>query len=779
MASAAEERYEAEEFEQAVDEARRAAAKLSAAGDAEQLARALRVEIMALIGQDKLVEAASAAKQHLDAQRAAGNRWGEAMMLLSAGNANMDKQGAKKCEEAALCAQEAQSMFQALGAKKWVAEALHVMAFCASKGSDKAKAGKEATAFAQQARELCVELGDKRLEGRSMHFLAEGHFAAGDLQACTEAAEEQLDLFIELRDKRLEAFATMSLAQWHLRLGNFDRALSDAEDALDIYSQIKSPRERQVLSLIFEAYMGKGDRRRALRAAKEGVKRYKARDDRAGEGAALDLLVSAYITTDQLSDALDAAQRAMTLSQDTGNQHMEARMLNAIAGIHLRTGQLDSALQSGEDAVAGFRECGGQTGEKTEAMLNVVEAFIQKKDHSSALQAASEMRAHFQKVGDVRGESSALMTMGQISLEMQQPDEAVASVSKAQAMLGEDGQQFGEATALRLLADALSRKDDHKQALRSAERARAIFRELGESSDEASALYLVSQEAVAIAVSEGAQAGGGAPSRAASDALIKAQKSADMGIKLARELQANNGILGSILCITAQVHMLNSKPEEALAAADEAVVLFREIGSAISEANALLLSADALRVVRQYRDSGDAAEEALRLFRSLESPEPKGEEYAQEVLDYLESVKKQQQQAQMQQAQMQAVPMGMTAASSPEGGGVPDQVVSMARQERARGAALDMKSGVDISVIKAKVQEIATRITGAEDGEIDMDTPLMEAGLTSNSALVLRDNLIEEMPGVQLPVTLVFDYPSIGAMADLIVENSGGKAIGN
>merc|ERR1740138_1276189 len=108
------------------------------------------------------------------------------------------------------------------------------------------------------------------------------------------------------------------------------------------------------------------------------------------------------------------------------------------------------------------------------------------------------------------------------------------------------------------------------------------------------------------------------------------------------------------------------------------------------------------------------------------------------------------------------------------GGG--DQGMSVARVERERGAALDLSAGVDEVMIKGKVLEIALRITGAEDGEIEADTPLMEAGLTSNSAILLRDELTQELPGVNLPVTLVFDYPSISAMVELIMESSA-KAI--
>ena len=36
--------------------------------------------------------------------------------------------------------------------------------------------------------------------------------------------------------------------------------------------------------------------------------------------------------------------------------------------------------------------------------------------------------------------------------------------------------------------------------------------------------------------------------------------------------------------------------------------------------------------------------------------------------------------------------------------------------------------------------------------------------------LRLSDELKKELPGINLPVTLVFDYPSIAAMTELILE---------
>merc|ERR1712216_731749 len=148
----------------------------------------------------------------------------------------------------------------------------------------------------------------------------------------------------------------------------------------------------------------------------------------------------------------------------------------------------------------------------------------------------------------------------------------------------------------------------------------------------------------------------------------------------------------------------------------------------------------------------------------------------------LEAQMWQQQQQWMQQQQMMGgggMPQGMPQmqmVNFGQGGGYDDGGgQSVARVEREKGAALDLSQGLDTVMVKNKLLEISLRITGAEDGEIEFDTPLMEAGLTSNSAILMRDELSQELPGLNLPVTLVFDYPTISDMSELIIETSAKK----
>jgi len=84
---------------------------------------------------------------------------------------------------------------------------------------------------------------------------------------------------------------------------------------------------------------------------------------------------------------------------------------------------------------------------------------------------------------------------------------------------------------------------------------------------------------------------------------------------------------------------------------------------------------------------------------------------------------------------------------------------------------LELKAGMDVATVKSKVTQVASIIMGGED-DFEADTPLMEAGLTSNTAMVLRDELSKDLPGIKLPMTLSFDYPSVQAIADFVMDQS-------
>merc|ERR1719433_2149218 len=118
----------------------------------------------------------------------------------------------------------------------------------------------------------------------------------------------------------------------------------------------------------------------------------------------------------------------------------------------------------------------------------------------------------------------------------------------------------------------------------------------------------------------------------------------------------------------------------------------------------------------------------------------------------------------MQQMQMQQMQQQMPQEEMQVQSGGPAQFTR-------EGSPLELSAGMDPAIIRNKVQELAGQIIGDTD-ELEVDTPLMEAGLTSNSAVLLRDELSKDLPGISLPPTLIFDYPSVQAISDFVVDAS-------
>ena len=66
-------------------------------------------------------------------------------------------------------------------------------------------------------------------------------------------------------------------------------------------------------------------------------------------------------------------------------------------------------------------------------------------------------------------------------------------------------------------------------------------------------------------------------------------------------------------------------------------------------------------------------------------------------------------------------------------------------------------------------QQLSEAIRGVLGSDVSADEPLMAAGLDSLGAVELR-NAVETRMGLQLPGTLVFDYPTVSAMASYVTS---------
>jgi acyl carrier protein len=78
-------------------------------------------------------------------------------------------------------------------------------------------------------------------------------------------------------------------------------------------------------------------------------------------------------------------------------------------------------------------------------------------------------------------------------------------------------------------------------------------------------------------------------------------------------------------------------------------------------------------------------------------------------------------------------------------------------------------AGLSAAAVAADLQRLVDEMLGAH---VPPDAPLMEAGLDSLSAVELR-NILAGKYGLELPATLMFDYPSIAALSAYIADAAG------
>jgi len=79
----------------------------------------------------------------------------------------------------------------------------------------------------------------------------------------------------------------------------------------------------------------------------------------------------------------------------------------------------------------------------------------------------------------------------------------------------------------------------------------------------------------------------------------------------------------------------------------------------------------------------------------------------------------------------------------------------------AVGRLAPARAAVNAEQVQSMVLAVAGEVTGSV---VAAQEPLMEAGMDSLSAVEFRNRLSNELPGIKLPNTLIFDYPTVSAI---------------
>jgi tetratricopeptide (TPR) repeat protein len=354
----------------------------------------------------------------------------------------------------------------------------------------------------------------------------------------------------------------------------------------------------------------------------------------------------------------------------------------------------------------------------------------------------------------VRKEAQSSLSCGRAYYQKSSYNKCFEAANDAQAVLREAGDRWGQAQALHMAAKVHSIKKEHEQSLRLAERAARLFKETGDGTSEVRALLTACTEGVLVCA---AGHRGAVASKNFNDQMEKSlrqsQGARDVALKIGEER-----LYAVALRICAQVTMYNGKPVEASKLAEEAANIARSMKDDKGEGTSLIIMAEACFNTRKFTKAMQACENSLPLFRK--AGDASGEQTALYLMGQID-------------AESAEFDMVKRDGSAPKAA---DEAAPVAEDSKAETAvAMPDKEKFLATLplpqrVSYQIKDLIGAITG-RGAEIDNDQTVMEAGLTSISAIMLRDQLNDQFPDAEgMEMTFVFEYPTVQAMTDFILE---------
>jgi len=781
------------------------------------VADALRVMVdahrmNALFTNTKPEEALFLAKEELEMFKTVGDKRGQGVMLLSLAQVYIGQTklvGSKDFDRAKESATSALKIFDAIGDKNMQGTAqleltnvYHLQR--------RSKAMLEA---AENALSVFKDLGNKTMQAKSLHAVALSHAVCNDFASALKKGSEAMKIYKQVGDGKREAFEHASIARWCLLSGQPLKALRAGEAALKLERNRKSGSKKAeaiALWLVVDAHLGRQQKKLAVKAAEDGLDAFVESGDQRGIAYGYEILARAHLGMSCLGDdsyesGVHSIKDGMTHVQRISDRKMEIDMLHCLCDAHLAAKELAEAVQAMEDVVSIAQEL-KDLDEEGLALEVICYAHLQRRqerDAARALEQANRAVMLFRETGSKEGEASALLGAACAHHYQASAEEALKAAKGAQLLFEECGFVTGRERAMRSVSQAHAALGDFKLASQvarkgvqiAAERSRAaeaeamdqvvllhidaqdpeagalvalealdIWQEVEDAHGETGCLLLLAQAyivALNIAQSDASK------DDIVSQARKKDPKTVQSDIKEARENAHEAAQLAAAAAHRARDRrqrgqaqlyraMASSSHEGAVDAVEKALLFLRETKDWSGEARALTLRAYLHDNVGETDRALEVANLGLDVAQGCEDEQ--AEKEAEEAIKQIEA-------SQAKKAAAAApVPQVMTQAIADIGA---PQVMM---QAPASAVVVPAKAGLDPKQTVAKVKSLVADAI-AMDEEVEIDSPLMESGMDSLASVSFMNEVAKDFK-MQISPTLVFDFPTIRAMTDHLIEES-------
>jgi len=736
--SAAELSLNEEDSSTALDKAGQAVALFREAGDRNGVADALRLLINAHLEKNQAEAASDIAEKESAAFKQAGDKRGEAAMLLSTAEIGFTSADSKRRDEALDAASQARDLYAELQDTKMQGVAwLTVVNGLVTKGAkqDLRDVLLKALTTGSEALALFRQLKDRNGEAKTLHSLAVTNSYLEDWPAAIKNAKQALAIWRDLGVKRFEGMELRCLGEWHLADGRANDALSSGQAALKLFEEIGNAKgwESATLGTVVRAHCRLLDFEAAQALVKEATRNFQSRADEAGEVACLHLATEVQLAQDNREEATDAADRCLDAikglsKRSSADRKFEATVLHTLAQIHLLEKRHNDAKNAVQDAIDIVKKEGDA--EQQAVMLQTLSSIhVGLGEQREAVKVVLEARDIFRKSGHKSGHAYSCLACCHAYCARGEFNRAVSMCKEALKIFAGAQRRKGQGEALAMLAEVYLMKGSMEKCTVTAEEGKGIFEDLGEDDRVLESLLITAKArfwaANATGITESSKA-------ALSIDWEKALKAAEAALALARKQDAEEALVAALFGV-GQVHVITKRADEAKKIIEEALPLAQRLGDHRAEANLEILTAQMCIVSGKTPTAAEPARRALEIFEEKMEDED-GKEVAAELLRFIE---------------------GGGAATLPGAD-------STAGGEGAIGAY----EGPNLEDLVATIQDVALSLMGVES--LAGDTPLMDAGLDSLASVEFQNNLQKEFGTMQMPATMVFDYPSVKTMADFI-----------
>jgi len=307
----------------------------------------------------------------------------------------------------------------------------------------------------------------------------------------------------------------------------------------------------------------------------------------------------------------------------------------------------------------------------------------------------------------------------------------------------------GEADALAMLAEVYHMKGNTQKCITAAKEAREMFRETQQGMKELEELFIIAKASFWAGHAGGTPQQKGEKPSAAWDAALQAATEA---LTVSRKMAIEPSIVAALFSM-GQIYVITRRADDAAKIIDEALPMAQRLEDHRAEANLEVLTSQMHIMAGREDKAVEPARRAIEIFKEKLN-DSEGEDIGLELIRYVEG-----------------------GGGQPSGG----KQQGDGGEAASQAGAIQEYQGPTMEDLVATISDVALSLMGVES--LAGDTPLMDAGLDSLASVEFQNNLQKEFAGVQMPSTLVFDFPSVNTMADFVNgglrESAGFKPLGS